>query len=119
MCADALDTVSRSGRGYDEALGEYKQRRDEPVLPMYEFTGQLADLAVPPPPETQQLLGRDRRNQTALDEFANIFAGAVPVPAFFNPAHIDPWSVRTRNCPDDRRTRRRGGQDSSALLDPG
>ena len=88
LCAGALDTVWRGGRGYDEALGEYQQRRDERVLPMYEFTGQLADLAVPPPPEMQQLLGAIAGNQKAMDEFASMFAGALPVPEFFNPAHI-------------------------------
>jgi 2-polyprenyl-6-methoxyphenol hydroxylase-like FAD-dependent oxidoreductase len=88
MCADALDAAWRGSRGYDEALGEYQQRRDERVLPMYEFTGQLADLSVPPPPEMQQLLGAIAGNQKAMDEFASMFAGALPVPEFFNPAHI-------------------------------
>jgi 2-polyprenyl-6-methoxyphenol hydroxylase-like FAD-dependent oxidoreductase len=88
MCADALDAVWRSSRGYDEALGEYQQRRDERVLPMYEFTGQLADLTVPPPPEMQQLLGAIAGHQKAMDEFASMFAGALPVPEFFTPEHI-------------------------------
>ena len=55
---------------------------------MYEFTGQLADLAVPPPPQMQRLLGAIAGNQKAMDEFASMFAGALPVPEFFNPAHI-------------------------------
>ena len=88
LCADALDATWRGGRGYDEALGEYQQRRDVRVLPMYEFTSQLADLAVPPPPETRQLLGAIAGNQKAMDEFAGMFAGTLPVPEFFNPAHI-------------------------------
>ena len=88
LCANALDATWRGSRGYDQALGEYQQHRDERVLPMYEFTGQLADLAVPPPPEMQQLLGAIAGNQKAMDEFASMFAGALPVPEFFNPAHI-------------------------------
>ena len=88
LCAGALDAAWHGGRGYDQALGEYQRRRDERVLPMYEFTGQLADLAVPPPPQMQQLLGAIAGNQTAMDEFASTFAGALPVPQFFNPAHI-------------------------------
>jgi hypothetical protein len=88
MCAGALDTVWRNGRGYDQALGGYQQRRDERVLPMYEFTGQLADLAAPPPPQMQQLLAAIAGNHKAMDEFASMFAGALPVPEFFNPAHI-------------------------------
>src|ERR1700761_1618388 len=88
MCADALDTVWRRNSSYDEALGDYQRHRDERVLPMYEFTGQLAGLAVPPPPEMQQLLGAIAGNQKAMDEFASMFAGALPVPVFFSPAHI-------------------------------
>jgi 2-polyprenyl-6-methoxyphenol hydroxylase-like FAD-dependent oxidoreductase len=88
LCADALDAVWRGGRGYEQALGEYQKRRDERVLPMYEFTGQLADLAVPPPPQMQQLLGAIAGNQKAMDQFASMFAGALPVQEFFNPAHI-------------------------------
>jgi flavin-dependent dehydrogenase len=88
MCAGALDAAWHGIRAYDEALGEFQQHRDERVLPMYEFTGRLADLAVPPPPEMQQLLGAIAGNQKAMDEFASMFAGALPVPEFFSPAHI-------------------------------
>jgi 2-polyprenyl-6-methoxyphenol hydroxylase-like FAD-dependent oxidoreductase len=88
LCADALDTAWRGSRGYDDALERYQQRRDERALPMYEFTGQLADLAAPPPPQMHQLLGAIAGNQKAMDEFASMFAGALPVPEFFNPAHI-------------------------------
>jgi 2-polyprenyl-6-methoxyphenol hydroxylase-like FAD-dependent oxidoreductase len=90
LCAEALDATWRGGRGYDEALEEYQQRRDKRVLPMYEFTSQLADLAAPPPPEMQQLLGAIAGNQKAMDEFACMFAGALPVSEFFNPAATDP-----------------------------
>ena len=88
LCAGALDAVWRGGRGHDEALGEYQRHRDERVLPMYEFTGQVADLAVPPPPEMLQLLGAIAGDQKAMDEFASVWAGVLPVPEFFNPAHI-------------------------------
>ncbi len=88
LCAEALDATWRGSRGYGEALEEYQQHRDERALPMYEFTSQLADLAVPPPPQMQQLLGAIAGNQKAMDEFASMFAGALPVPEFFNPAHI-------------------------------
>jgi 2-polyprenyl-6-methoxyphenol hydroxylase-like FAD-dependent oxidoreductase len=88
LCAEALDTAWRGSRGYDDALGWYQQRRDERALPMYEFTGQLGDLAVPPPPQMQQLLGAIAGHQNAMDEFASMFAGTLPVPEFFSPAHI-------------------------------
>ena len=88
LCAAALDAAWHGGRGYDEALSEYQQHRDERVLPMYDFTGQLADLAMPPPPEMQQLLSAIAGNQKAMNEFASMFAGALPVPEFFDPVHI-------------------------------
>ena len=88
LCADALDAAWRGGRGCDEALGEYQQHRDQRVLPMYEFTGQLADLAAPPPPQMLELLGTIAGNQPAMDEFTSMFAGALPVPEFFDPAHL-------------------------------
>ena len=88
MCADALDSAWRGSCGYDDALTQYQQRRDECALPMYEFTERLADLAVPPAPEMQRLLGAIAGHQQAMDAFASMFAGALPVPAFFNPAHI-------------------------------
>ena len=87
MCANALDATWQGSRGYDEALSEYQRHRDEGVLPIYEFTRQIADLATPPP-EMQELLGAIAGNPTAMDEFASMFAGALPVPEFFNPAHI-------------------------------
>ncbi len=88
LCAGALDAAWRGSRGYDEALGEYQRHRDERALPMYEFTSRLADLAVPPPPQMLQLLGAIAGHRKAMDEFASMWASALTVPEFFNPAHI-------------------------------
>ena len=99
LCADALDAAWQGGRDFDTALGEYQQQRDERVLPMYEFTGQLADLSVAPPPEMQQLLAAIAGHQRAMDEFASMFGGALPVPEFFNPAHIQSLVAADTNVP--------------------
>ena len=48
----------------------------------------IPGLAVPPPPQMRQLLDAIAGNQKAMDEFASMFAGTLPVPVFFNPAHI-------------------------------
>ena len=56
LCATALGETFSGARRYEEAMGEYHDRRDPQVLPMYEFTNDLATLE-PPPPELQQLLG--------------------------------------------------------------
>ena len=63
-------------------MGEYQQRRDEHVLPMYEFTVQLASLD-PPPPEMMQLLAALPGNQAALDQFARVNAGVDSPAEFF------------------------------------
>ena len=60
LCAAALDETFSGARSFDAAMGEYQSTRDAHVLPMYEFTAQLATLE-PPPPEMQQLLGGDAR----------------------------------------------------------
>ena len=75
-CAIALDQTFTGARPFDEAMGEYQRSRDEHVLPMYEFTCQLATLE-PPPPEMQQLLGAIHGNQKAMDGFAQMNAGTI------------------------------------------
>ena len=66
LCAAALDDSFSGGRSFDVAMDEYQSTRDEHVLPMFEFTCQLATLE-PPPPELQQLFGAVHGNQEAMD----------------------------------------------------
>jgi 2-polyprenyl-6-methoxyphenol hydroxylase-like FAD-dependent oxidoreductase len=75
-CATALDQAFTGARSFDDAMGEYQRERDERVLPMYEFTCQLATLQ-PPPPEMQQLLGAIQGNQKAMDGFVQMNAGTI------------------------------------------
>ena len=75
-CVIALDQAFTGARTFDEAMTDYQQERDEHVLPMYEFTCQLATLE-PPPPEMQQMLGAIRGNPKAMDAFAQMNAGTI------------------------------------------
>jgi 2-polyprenyl-6-methoxyphenol hydroxylase-like FAD-dependent oxidoreductase len=75
-CAAALDQAFTGARPFDQAMAEYQRERDEGVLPMYEFTCELATLE-PPPPEMQQLLGAIQGNQKAMDGFAQMNAGTI------------------------------------------
>ena len=68
-------------------MADYQQTRDTHVLPIYEFTTQLATLE-PPPPEMQQLLGAMHGNQDAMDMFVSITAGTVSPIEFFDPENI-------------------------------
>lgn len=86
-CATALHEAFTGQRDYDDAMGEYQQRRDRTVLPLYEFTTQLAILE-PPPPEMQQLLASIAGNQQAMDDFVSVNAGALSLEAFFDPANV-------------------------------
>ena len=83
LCAAALDETFSGARSFEEAMGEYQARRDEQVLPMYEFTADLATLA-PPPPERQQLLSAVSLSQEAMDGFARVVAGVASPAEFFS-----------------------------------
>ena len=87
LCAAALDESFTGVRSYDEAMGAYQQARDTQVLPIFEFTTQLATLE-PPPPEMQQLLGAVHGNRSAMDDFVSLTAGTVSPVDFFDPSNI-------------------------------
>ena len=83
LCAAALDETFSGARSFEEAMGEYQARRDGQVLPMYEFTAELATLA-PPSPEMQQLLSAVSRSQEAMHGFARVAAGVTSPAEFFS-----------------------------------
>jgi 2-polyprenyl-6-methoxyphenol hydroxylase-like FAD-dependent oxidoreductase len=87
LCATALHQTLSGARPFDEAMGDYQSTRDERVLPMYEFTTQLATLE-PPPAELQQLIGAMRGNQPAMDAFARLNAGVTSPVDFFSEANV-------------------------------
>ncbi len=83
-CAGALDEAFRGARSFEEAMEGYQRARDARVLPMYEFTCQVATLQ-PPPPEMQALFGAMHGNRAAMDGFAQVNAGTLSPAAFFAP----------------------------------
>jgi 2-polyprenyl-6-methoxyphenol hydroxylase-like FAD-dependent oxidoreductase len=91
-CADALDRAFTSTRSFDEAMAEYQRGRDEHVLPMYEFTCQLATLA-PPPPEMQRLIGAIHGKKQAMDAFAQMNAGTICPAEFFAKASVGAFTA--------------------------
>jgi hypothetical protein len=68
-------------------MAEHHRARDERVLPIFDFTTQLATLE-PPPPEVQQLLGAIDGKQAAMDAFVSVIAGTLSPADFFDPAHL-------------------------------
>jgi flavin-dependent dehydrogenase len=87
LCANALDHALTGARGFDEAMAEYQSTRDEQVLPIYEFTAQLAALE-PPPPDLQQLLAAAHGNQEAMDGFARVNAGVTSPADYFSDDNV-------------------------------
>jgi len=87
LCATALDQTFSGARSFDAAMGTYQSTRDEQVLPMYEFTCEIAMLE-PPPPELQQLLGAVHGTQEAMDGFARVNAGVTSPAEFFSEENV-------------------------------
>jgi flavin-dependent dehydrogenase len=87
LCAGALHEAFGGARPFDAAMREYQSTRDAQVLPMYEFTVELASLE-PPPPELQQLLAAVSRDQDAMDGFARVVAGVTSPAEFFSDENV-------------------------------
>jgi hypothetical protein len=91
-CSAALRDVLSGACNHDDAMSDYQQRRDAEVLPLYEFTTQLATLE-PPPPEMQQLLAAISGNQPAMDDFVGVNPGTLCPAVFFDPDRLAASSV--------------------------
>jgi 2-polyprenyl-6-methoxyphenol hydroxylase-like FAD-dependent oxidoreductase len=87
LCTTAVDESLSGARSHDAAMAAYQSARDERVLPVFEFTCQLAMLE-PPPPDLQQLLGAVHGNQDAMDSFARLNAGVTSPAEFFAPENV-------------------------------
>ncbi|MBZ0271915.1 FAD-dependent monooxygenase [bacterium] len=87
LLANALDQTFTGERSYDEALGAYQNRRDNHVLPMFEFTCEIATLE-PPTPQLQKLLGAVQGNQDAMDQFVEVNAGVLSPAEFFSEQNV-------------------------------
>jgi 2-polyprenyl-6-methoxyphenol hydroxylase-like FAD-dependent oxidoreductase len=86
---EAIDAGFSGRRPLADALADYEQQRNASVMPMYDFTVQLAKVAEPPAPEMQRLLYALRGNQPQIDRFLGAWAGTVPIPEFLAPENIE------------------------------
>jgi len=87
LCSTAVDEAFNERRSFDDAMSVYQRTRDAEVLPIYDFTSQMARLE-PPPPEMQRLLAAVHGNGDAMDAFVSVIAGTVSPVEFFDPEHI-------------------------------
>lgn len=76
-CSTAVDDTVTGVRSFADTMSPYHRTRDAEVLPMYDFTTQLATLEAPPPPEMQQLRGAVHGNRDAMDSFVSVTAGTM------------------------------------------
>ena len=68
-------------------MSDYQSTRHDRVLPMYEFTTDLATLKSPPP-NLQRLLEAMHGNQEAMDGFARVNAGVTSPDEFFSDENV-------------------------------
>jgi hypothetical protein len=87
LLAAAVDAGLSGRQALIDALAGYEQTRNAAVLPMYEFTYKLAQLAAPSEDE-QRLFGALRTNQHETERFLSIIAGSLPVQEFLDPANV-------------------------------
>jgi flavin-dependent dehydrogenase len=87
LCATAVDEALTGRQDPNDAMAAYQLTRDAHVLPIYEFTSQMATMA-PPPAEVAQLLAAVAGNREASDRFAGVIAGTVSPADFFAPENV-------------------------------
>lgn len=87
LCVTAIDQALSGTQPFDAAMQAYQATRDARVMPIYEFTCQFASFT-PPTPELLQLFGAVHGSQTSMDEFVQMFAGAISPAVFFSPENV-------------------------------
>jgi tetratricopeptide (TPR) repeat protein len=112
LLTEAIDAGFSGEHPLSEALSDYERRRNEHVLPMYEFTCQLASFE-PPSPEMQQLFAALCGNQVETNRLLGTVVGTVPIPEFFSLQNIE-RIVTGRNLLSPGQTDR-GGDARSPL----
>ena len=85
--SEAIDAGQSGTTAMANAMATYEARRNERVMPMYQFTTELARLE-PPPPEMQALFGALHGNQDATDQFFAAMTGSLPIPQFMSPENV-------------------------------
>jgi flavin-dependent dehydrogenase len=82
LLAGAIHDGLTRRRPFEVALAAYERRRNDAVMPMYEFTDATAGLQ-PPTPQSQALFASFLEDRALFERFLGVFAGTVPVQAFF------------------------------------
>jgi 2-polyprenyl-6-methoxyphenol hydroxylase-like FAD-dependent oxidoreductase len=87
LLSGAVDAGFGGARPLEAAMADYQRQRDHAVLPMYEFTTELASLA-PPRPEAAALFVALAGRQDEIDRFLGALTGAIPLRAYMSPGNL-------------------------------
>jgi 2-polyprenyl-6-methoxyphenol hydroxylase-like FAD-dependent oxidoreductase len=87
MVADALVAGLGGERPLDDALADYRARRDAARIPMWEFTADVASFR-PSKPEERVLFEALAKNQAQTDRFLGMITGAIPVREYLEPSNL-------------------------------
>ena len=91
--ADAVDRGLGDG-AIDEHLRDYAKRRDQKLMPMFDFTVQMAGLE-PPPPDLAAVLEALQDQPEHTSRFLGVLAATVPVTEFMAPENLERILTRT------------------------
>ncbi len=85
--ANAIDAGFAGRQPLEEALASYEQRRNEALMPLYNFIVEHATLE-PFTPEFQEFLAALRGNQDAINRFFGVIQNTIPWDEFFSPENL-------------------------------
>ena len=85
--SQAIDAAFAGHQRLDEALADYERRRNEVLMPIYEFICERATLA-PFPLEFQQVLNALRGNQEGINRFFGVIQNTITYQEFFSAENL-------------------------------
>jgi flavin-dependent dehydrogenase len=100
LLAEAVDDAFSGRRPTVEAFAEHERRRNAAVLPMYEYTLELASMEHNP--AGMALLMAISRSPHFSDRFAGAFVGTVPLKEFYSPENVARMLSASGGAPADR-----------------
>lgn len=87
LLAQAIDAGFAGRQPLDEALAGYERKRNEILMPIYEFIVEHATLE-PFAPEFQQVMAALRGNQEATNRFFGVIQNTISWGEFFTPENL-------------------------------
>jgi 2-polyprenyl-6-methoxyphenol hydroxylase-like FAD-dependent oxidoreductase len=84
LLASALDSSFSGAQPLETTLASYEAARNRAVMPMYNYTYDMACLT-PAPPEFIALIAAVARTPREIPRLLGTFAGTVSIPEFFSP----------------------------------